>query len=78
MDFSNHKINRVDVDRLQHLWDLIQQTHMLCQVLRTVITSIKNDTLEITTTVVDMATTITTTKQDEKNLFQKIKTHDRR
>jgi hypothetical protein len=40
-------INQVDVDRLQHLFDLIHQTQALCDVLRTLITTIKHDTVEI-------------------------------
>ena len=47
-------INQVDVDRLQNLWDLIQQTHTLCEVMRTLITSIKCDTVEISTKSLDM------------------------
>lgn len=42
-------INQVDVDRLQHLFDLIHQTQGLCDVLRTLIASIKHDTVEIST-----------------------------
>ena len=42
-------LNQVDVDRLQYLWDLIQQTNTLCEVMRTLVASIKGDTLEIST-----------------------------
>ena len=47
-------INQVDVDRLQHVWDLIQQTHTLCEVLRTLVASMKTDTVEISTRSLDM------------------------
>ena len=42
-------LNQVDVDRLQYLWDLIQQTNTLCEVMRTLVASIKGDTIEIST-----------------------------
>ena len=54
-DFKmDSRINQVDVDRLQNLWDLIQQTHTLCEVMRTLITSIKCDTVEMSTKSLDM------------------------
>ena len=40
-------LNQVDIDRLQYLWDLIQQTNTLCEVLRSLVASTKGDTVEI-------------------------------
>ena len=40
-------LNQVDIDRLQYLWDLIQQITTLCEVMRTLVASTKGDTVEI-------------------------------
>ena len=47
-------LNQVDVDRLQYLWDLIQQTNTLCEVMRTLVASMKGDTVEISTKSMQM------------------------
>jgi hypothetical protein len=47
-------LNQVDVDRLQYLWDLIQQNNTLCEVMRTLVASVKGDTLEISTKSMQM------------------------
>lgn len=47
-------LNQVDVDRLQYLWDLIKQTNTLCEVMRTLVASMKGDTVEISTKSMQM------------------------
>ena len=47
-------LNQVDVDRLQYLWDLIQQANTLCEVMRTLVASMKGDTVEISTKSMQM------------------------
>lgn len=37
-------VNHIDVDRLQYLWDLLHQTQTLCETLRSLIMSVKEDT----------------------------------
>lgn len=54
MDHPPQAINQVDVDRLQHLWDMIAQTQSLCEVLRTLTTHMKCDAAEISTRSLDM------------------------
>lgn len=46
---SSSEINQVDADRLCHLWDLIQQTNTLCDVMRTATTILRQEATEITT-----------------------------
>lgn len=48
-EVSNDTLNPVDIDRLAHLWDMIHQTNTLCDVLRTLTTSMKYDAMDIST-----------------------------
>lgn len=54
MKMESSSLNQVDVDRLQYLWDLIRQTNTLCEVLRTLISSMKADTVEISNKSIQM------------------------
>jgi hypothetical protein len=44
----NAEPNQIDVDRLAHRWDLINQTTTLCDAMRTMVTILKQEAAEIT------------------------------
>jgi len=54
MKMESSSLNQIDVDRLQYLWDLIRQTNTLCEVLRTLVSSMKADTVDISNKSIQM------------------------
>lgn len=65
-------LNQVDIDRLAHLWDMIHQTNTLCDVLRTLSTSLKYDAMDIST----RSLTMLRERIQKKCIAEKTKTHE--